>query len=218
MGGQFGLHPPFSSELSTLLTDPRGYIPHATGPAEAAEKLQEDQDRPDLRVPSEGAVRAAGAEAEAGGGLVAADGTAGPLGRLYDLPEPRVHHRGGETSFVANILQVRWWIAWGKVGRQSGADWWGAILPSGPTTSPDLSLQAPRQKPLLSAQLVFDSRGQLSHEPCIENMIQILTVGLRSTKASALKVLWLGQGAGWRNFLQGIPCSYYLESEALNLV
>lgn len=122
------------------------------------------------------------------------------------------------TSFVANILQVRWWIAWGKVGRQSGADWWGAILPSGPTTSPDLSLQAPRQKPLLSAQLVFDSRGQLSHEPCIENMIQILTVGLRSTKASALKVLWLGQGAGWRNFLQGIPCSYYLESEALSLV
>ena len=99
MGGQFGLHPPFSSELSTLLTDPRGYIPHATGPAEAAEKLQEDQDRPDLRVPSEGAVRAAGAEAEAGRGLVAADGTAGPLGRLYDLPEPRVHHRGGDNLF-----------------------------------------------------------------------------------------------------------------------
>ena len=30
------------------------------------------------------------------------------------------------TSFVANVLQVRWWIAWGKVGRQSGANWWGA--------------------------------------------------------------------------------------------
>ncbi|XP_057605338.1 dynein heavy chain domain-containing protein 1 [Hippopotamus amphibius kiboko] len=50
-------------------------------------------------------------------------------------------------------------------------------------------LQAPRQKPFLSTQLAFDSCGQLSHEPCIENMIQILTGGLRSVKASALKVL-----------------------------
>uniref|UniRef100_A0A8C9BU21 Uncharacterized protein n=1 Tax=Phocoena sinus TaxID=42100 RepID=A0A8C9BU21_PHOSS len=51
-------------------------------------------------------------------------------------------------------------------------------------------LQAPRQKPFLSAQLVFDSCGQLSHEPCIENMIQIIIGGLRSTKVSALKVFW----------------------------
>lgn len=27
------------------------------------------------------------------------------------------------TSFVANILQVRWWVVCGKAGRQSGADW-----------------------------------------------------------------------------------------------
>lgn len=50
-------------------------------------------------MPTEGAAPAAGAEAEAGGGLVAADGTAGPLGRLYDLPEPRVHHRGEDNLF-----------------------------------------------------------------------------------------------------------------------
>ncbi|XP_061236540.1 dynein heavy chain domain-containing protein 1 isoform X3 [Bos javanicus] len=67
-------------------------------------------------------------------------------------------------------------------------------------------LQAPRQKPLLSAQLVFDSRGQLSHEPCIENMIQILTVGLRSTKASALKVM---QSTDLKAFWE----SLYIEDE-----
>ncbi|KAF3830030.1 hypothetical protein GH733_001455, partial [Mirounga leonina] len=50
-------------------------------------------------------------------------------------------------------------------------------------------LQAPRKKPFLSAQLVFDNHGQLSHEPCIENMIQILNVGLQSVKASVLKVM-----------------------------
>ncbi|XP_053518807.1 dynein heavy chain domain-containing protein 1 [Artibeus jamaicensis] len=50
-------------------------------------------------------------------------------------------------------------------------------------------LQAPRQNPFLSAQLVFDSDGQLSHEPCIENIIQILTGGLEFVKASALKVM-----------------------------
>ncbi|XP_035578888.1 dynein heavy chain domain-containing protein 1 [Zalophus californianus] len=50
-------------------------------------------------------------------------------------------------------------------------------------------LQAPRKKPFLSAQLVFDNRGQLSHEPCIENMVQILNVGLQSVKASVLKVM-----------------------------
>ncbi|XP_039074792.1 LOW QUALITY PROTEIN: dynein heavy chain domain-containing protein 1 [Hyaena hyaena] len=50
-------------------------------------------------------------------------------------------------------------------------------------------LQAPRQIPFLSALLVFDDCGQLSHEPCIENMIQILTGGLQSVKASALKVM-----------------------------
>uniref|UniRef100_A0A8P0T9V5 Dynein heavy chain domain 1 n=2 Tax=Canis lupus familiaris TaxID=9615 RepID=A0A8P0T9V5_CANLF len=60
-------------------------------------------------------------------------------------------------------------------------------------------LQAPRQKPFLSAQLVFDNCGQLSHEPCIENMIQILTGGLQSVKASVLKVFWIGQGARCRN-------------------
>lgn len=118
------------------------------------------------------------------------------------------------TSFVANILQVRWWVGCGKAGRQSGADWRETSTDCSPTTSPDLSLQAPRQKPFLSAQLVFDSHGQLSHEPCIENMIQILTAGLSSMKASALKVFWLGQGAGWRNSLQGIPCFYPLESES----
>ena len=105
----------------------------------------------------------------------------------------------------------RWTGSQGPTGREQ-------VLTSGPTTSPDLSLQAPRQKPFLSAQLVFDSSGQLSQEPCIENMIQTLTVGLRSTKASALKVFWFGQGSGWRNSLQGIPCSYHLESEALSLV
>uniref|UniRef100_A0A8D1AHV2 Dynein heavy chain domain 1 n=1 Tax=Sus scrofa TaxID=9823 RepID=A0A8D1AHV2_PIG len=51
-------------------------------------------------------------------------------------------------------------------------------------------LQAPRWKPFLSAQLVFDSCGQLAHEPCLENMIQIMTGALRSIVASALKVFW----------------------------
>uniref|UniRef100_A0A8C7A6A2 Dynein heavy chain domain 1 n=1 Tax=Neovison vison TaxID=452646 RepID=A0A8C7A6A2_NEOVI len=50
-------------------------------------------------------------------------------------------------------------------------------------------LQPPRKKPFLSAQLVFDSCGQLSPEPCIETMIQILNVGLESVKASVLKVM-----------------------------
>ncbi|KAF6103044.1 dynein heavy chain domain 1 [Phyllostomus discolor] len=50
-------------------------------------------------------------------------------------------------------------------------------------------LQAPRQNPFLSAQLVFDSGGRLSHEPCIENIIQILNGGLRFVKASVLKVM-----------------------------
>ncbi|XP_072825494.1 dynein heavy chain domain-containing protein 1 isoform X3 [Vicugna pacos] len=50
-------------------------------------------------------------------------------------------------------------------------------------------LQAPRQKPFLSAQLVFDSCGQLSHEPCIENMIQVITGSLKSVAASTLKVM-----------------------------
>uniref|UniRef100_A0A8C3W5B2 Uncharacterized protein n=1 Tax=Catagonus wagneri TaxID=51154 RepID=A0A8C3W5B2_9CETA len=50
-------------------------------------------------------------------------------------------------------------------------------------------LQAPRRKPFLSAQLVFDSCGQLSHEPCLENTIQVMTGALRSIVASALKVL-----------------------------
>uniref|UniRef100_A0A671E126 Dynein heavy chain domain-containing protein 1 n=1 Tax=Rhinolophus ferrumequinum TaxID=59479 RepID=A0A671E126_RHIFE len=50
-------------------------------------------------------------------------------------------------------------------------------------------LQAPRQKPFLSAQLVFDSCGQLSHEPRIEKVTQILTGSLQSVKASILKVM-----------------------------
>uniref|UniRef100_G3TF16 Dynein heavy chain domain 1 n=1 Tax=Loxodonta africana TaxID=9785 RepID=G3TF16_LOXAF len=50
-------------------------------------------------------------------------------------------------------------------------------------------LQAPRQKPFLTAQLVFDNCGQLSHAPSIEKMIQILTGGLQSVKASALQVM-----------------------------
>lgn len=103
------------------------------------------------------------------------------------------------TSFVANILQVRWWVAWVAVGRQSRPDGRQQIRTCSPMTSPDPSLQAPRKKPFLSAQLVFDNCGQLSHEPCIENMIQILTGGLQSVKASALKVFWIGQGAGSRN-------------------
>ncbi|XP_045413332.1 dynein heavy chain domain-containing protein 1 isoform X11 [Lemur catta] len=50
-------------------------------------------------------------------------------------------------------------------------------------------LQAPRQKPFLLSQLTFDDYGQLSHVPCVENMIQILTRGLQSVKASALQVI-----------------------------
>ncbi|XP_040820245.1 dynein heavy chain domain-containing protein 1 [Ochotona curzoniae] len=53
-------------------------------------------------------------------------------------------------------------------------------------------LQAPRQKPFLLSQLVFNDRGQLSHVPCGENMIRILTEGLHSIKASALQVLCAG--------------------------
>lgn len=98
------------------------------------------------------------------------------------------------TSFVANMLQVRWWVACGEVGRGRQQ-----TLTCSPLTSPGPSLQAPRKKPFLSAQLVFDNHGQLSHEPCIENMIQILNVGLQSVKASVLKVFWIGQGAGCRN-------------------
>ncbi|XP_016072738.1 PREDICTED: dynein heavy chain domain-containing protein 1 [Miniopterus natalensis] len=50
-------------------------------------------------------------------------------------------------------------------------------------------LQAPRENPFLSAQLIFDSGGQLSQEPCIESMIEILTGHLQFIKASALKVM-----------------------------
>ncbi|KAG8522790.1 Dynein heavy chain domain-containing protein 1, partial [Galemys pyrenaicus] len=48
-------------------------------------------------------------------------------------------------------------------------------------------LQAPRQNPLLLAQLIFDDSGQLSHEPYIENMIQIIIGGIQSVMASVLK-------------------------------
>lgn len=96
------------------------------------------------------------------------------------------------TSFVANILQVRWWWhvwRWAVNQRPDGGK---QILTSSSMTSPDPSLQAPRQKPFLSAQLVFDSCGQLSHEPCIEKVSQILTGILQSVKTSALKVFWIG--------------------------
>lgn len=73
-----------------------------------------------------------------------------------------------------------------------GPDGREQVLISSPTTFPDPSLQAPRQKPFLSAQLVFDSCGQLTPEPCIENMIEILNGGVQSIKASALKVFWIG--------------------------
>lgn len=80
-----------------MLTGSRGYISHAAGPAGASEKLQEDSDRPTLSIPSEGTGPAAGAEAEAGRGLVAAAGTVGPPGVLHDWPEPCVYHRRGDN-------------------------------------------------------------------------------------------------------------------------
>lgn len=97
MGGQFVLHPPSVSCPFSVPTGSRGYVSHATGPTGASEKLQEDQDRPALRISSEGTVPAAGAEAEAGRVLVAAAGTFGPPSRLHDLPEPCVYHRGGDN-------------------------------------------------------------------------------------------------------------------------
>ncbi|KAM6158477.1 LOW QUALITY PROTEIN: dynein heavy chain domain-containing protein 1 [Rhynchocyon petersi] len=50
-------------------------------------------------------------------------------------------------------------------------------------------LQAPRQKPFLTAQLVLDEGGQLSHTPSVEKMIQILTGGLQTIKTSVLQVM-----------------------------
>ncbi|XP_037695568.1 dynein heavy chain domain-containing protein 1 [Choloepus didactylus] len=57
------------------------------------------------------------------------------------------------------------------------------------TSFVDNILQAPRQNPFLLTQLVFDNCGQLSHMPSTEKMIQVLTGGLQSVKASALKVM-----------------------------
>ncbi|XP_013367442.1 PREDICTED: dynein heavy chain domain-containing protein 1 isoform X11 [Chinchilla lanigera] len=51
------------------------------------------------------------------------------------------------------------------------------------------SLQAPRQKPFLSSQLVCGEGCQLSPMPSIESMTEILSEGLHSTKASALKLM-----------------------------
>lgn len=96
------------------------------------------------------------------------------------------------TSFVANILQVRWWWHVRRWAGRRRPDVRERILMCSPTPSADPSLQAPRQKPFLSAQLVFDSCGQLSHEPSIEKVIQILTGSLQSVKASILKVFWIG--------------------------
>nr|XP_035121541.2 dynein heavy chain domain-containing protein 1 isoform X15 [Callithrix jacchus] len=85
-----------------------------------------------------------------------------------------------------------WWLQLGKFARlvdymicQSLI----SILEEEITSFVANMLQAPRQKPFLSSQLVFDDHGQLSHVPCVENMIQILTGGLQSVKASALQVI-----------------------------
>ncbi|XP_008579798.1 PREDICTED: dynein heavy chain domain-containing protein 1-like [Galeopterus variegatus] len=64
-----------------------------------------------------------------------------------------------------------------------------SILEEEITSFVDNILKAPRQNPFLSSQLIFDDSGQLAHVPCIENMIQILTEGLQSVKASALQVI-----------------------------
>lgn len=97
MCGQFVFPPPSVSCPLSMLTGSRGYVSHATRPAGASEKLQEDQDGPTLRLPSEGTVPTAGAEAEAGRGLVAAAGTVGAPHTLHDLPEPCVYRRGGDN-------------------------------------------------------------------------------------------------------------------------
>lgn len=119
----------------------------------------------------------------------------GPLARLvgYMICQCLVSVVEEEvTSFVANILQVRWWWhVWRWAGSQRPGDR-EQILTANPFTSPDPSLQAPRQKPFLSAQLVFDNSGQLSHEPCIEKVIEILMRSLQSVKTSALKVFRIG--------------------------
>ncbi|XP_011891862.1 PREDICTED: dynein heavy chain domain-containing protein 1 isoform X15 [Cercocebus atys] len=85
-----------------------------------------------------------------------------------------------------------WWLQLGKFARlvdymicQSLI----SILEEQITSFVANILQAPRQKPFLSSQLVFDDHDQLSHVPCVENMIQILTGGLQSVKTSALQVV-----------------------------
>lgn len=115
------------------------------------------------------------------------------------------------TAFVANILKVRRRLAAcvegaGRRGPAGGK----RILTSSPVTSPDPSLQAPRQNPLLLAQLVFDSSGQLSHEPSMDNIIQIITGGLQFVKTSALKVCWLcrGPAVGIPRFLSSVIGSF----------
>lgn len=113
---------------------------------------------------------------------------------------------------MANILQVRWWVACGKVDRQSRANWQG-VLTSGPTTPPDLSLQAPRQKPFLSAQLVFDSSGQLSQSPVLKyiqtNLWAWYTQGLCPGR-----YFIPGRGLA-EEFPTGIPCSHHLDQLSL---
>lgn len=49
------------------------------------------------------------------------------------------------TSFVANTLQVRWWIGW-EVNQ--GPDYMGGVLSPTPVTSPDPSFTGPKTKPL----------------------------------------------------------------------
>ncbi|XP_023056255.1 dynein heavy chain domain-containing protein 1-like [Piliocolobus tephrosceles] len=102
-----------------------------------------------------------------------------------------------------------WWLQLGKFARlvdymicQSLI----SILEEQITSFVANILQAPRQKPFLSSQLVFDDHDQLSHVPCVENMIQILTGGLQSVKTSALQVFWIEQKAGCGN-------SQFLSSE-----
>ncbi|KAM8818852.1 LOW QUALITY PROTEIN: dynein heavy chain domain-containing protein 1 [Rhynchonycteris naso] len=75
-------------------------------------------------------------------------------------------------------------------------------------------LQAPRQNPFLSAQLVFDSSGQLSQEPCAESMIQILTGSLQYVKAAVVKLI---QSTDLRTFRDSLYSEEEDEEEGLNM-
>lgn len=87
-------YPSVSNEfhLSTLKGS-RRHIPNATGPSGESAKLEQDQERPGLHIPSEGAVQASGEETEAGRNMVAEAGKVCPPDRLHDLSEPCFHLR-----------------------------------------------------------------------------------------------------------------------------